>query len=114
MDDLRATIDGALREVDDEVLDDIDVAAEHLIAEWLQHGDAVCTGDLEGMPYSPEYVYRHTGEWRGWNGFFRTDPDADPKTYAQHRRRDLVEDVAYARLMVRMNGIGGARKEWWL
>ena len=104
--DFRPAMDDALREIDEEVLDEIDVAVEHLIAEWLQYGDSACVGELEGVPYSPEYVYRDSGEWTGWNDLFRTDADTDPETHALHRRHDLVEDIAYGRLMVRRNGVG--------
>ena len=102
--DFRVAMDTALPEIDDQTLDEIDVAVEALIEEWLRFGDLPCTTPgLEGVPFSPEYQYRQTGEWRGWNDLFRTAPDSE--NYRLHRRHDLVEDIAYGRLMTRMNGV---------
>ena len=61
-----------------------------LIAEihdrWRRHGGAY---GHDGIPYCPEYVYRVSGEWRGWNDFLGSEAEAN-------LIRDELEDRAFS------------------
>lgn len=43
-----------------------------IIQTWLKEGHDGMDGEL---PAHPEFVYRLSGEWKGWNEFFGITPD---------------------------------------
>lgn len=68
-----------------------------VIHAWMTEGDM--DHPEHGIPLHPEYVYRLTGDWKGWNHLFNTTPD-DQETYEEHRRLDVLEDRAWGVLVV--------------
>ena len=69
-----------------------------LIHDWMTEGD-MDHPEHEGLPLHPEYVYRLTEDWDGWNHLFGTAPD-DHETYETHRRLDMLEDRAFGLLSI--------------
>ena len=64
-----------------------------VVREWVQHGHDPHPRWADGrMPKHPEFVYRLSGEWKGWD-YFLLGPDAEPNP--KHRARDELEDEAW-------------------
>mgnify|MGYP003335542737 CR=1 FL=1 len=44
-----------------------------LVNEWLKEGEdehpILLSRGIHGVPLHPEFVYRKTGAWKGWNDF---------------------------------------------
>jgi len=80
-------------EVDlEELIADDSEALEPIVDAWFRDGDR-SVPDHPGLPQHPEYVYRLSGDWQGWNGFLGVDPGAPE--YAHHERIDAIEDRAF-------------------
>ena len=47
---------------------------------------------LDGMPLHPEFVYRRTGEWKGWSDFLGCEPSDE------NAAQDAIENKAWALL----------------
>ena len=63
-----------------------------IIQEWCQFGmDDHPT--YENMPKHPEFVYRVSKEWQGWNIFLNVS-EQDP-SYLINKKRDQLESVAF-------------------
>ena len=73
-------------------LDELDEQVERVIQDWLEEGTAI---GRESMPIHPEFVYRMSGDWTGWNQFCGVKPD--DVAFEENRLTDVVEDVAFGR-----------------
>ena len=62
-----------------------------IIKEWEDNETKIVS---EGVPLNPEYIYRKSGEWKGWNDFLGT-AKSDP-AYNINIEQDDVEDIAFA------------------
>jgi len=66
-------------------------AVETLLASWLNTGTEF-NPDLNLFKH-PEFVFRKSGEWQGWNSFLNVDEGAD--SYGEHEQQDLIDDLAW-------------------
>lgn len=69
---------------------------EEILSEWRNHGEETLKQAV-GMPRHPEYIYRLTGDWQGWNHMFGVLPE-DVVNYRQNLEQDRLEDEAFRRL----------------
>ena len=86
-------------QVIDLIEDDSDQPIINMMSMWLQEG-GVPASVRSDMPSHPEYVYRLSGDWKGWNHFLDLNHD-DPEYkeyYEAHLRMDRLEDRTF-RLM---------------
>ena len=60
-----------------------------IIQTWLKEGHDGKPGEL---PAHPEFVYRLTDEWKGWNDFFGIPPHQREK---ENLFQDIFEDCAF-------------------
>jgi len=85
------------REQDDSISD--------ILHEWALHGK----DSLEShIPTHPEYVYRFSGEWKGWSNFLGCEDSTENHT------RDALENMAFAEWFKnRLNDAGMYREDNW-
>ena len=78
-------------------------AIEKTICEWMTEGDMVCSEvgvrdpELGALPVHLGYVYRLTGDWKGWNHVSHVKP---VEVHEENRRVDALEDRAFQLLNV--------------
>ncbi|MCY4488320.1 MAG: hypothetical protein OXF11_14570 [Deltaproteobacteria bacterium] len=65
-------------------------AVREIIRTWLNEGYDDVNGQL---PLHPEFVYRLSGDWTGWNQFRRLPPD-HPQ-WKENLSRDIIEQSAF-------------------
>lgn len=63
-----------------------------LVTTWIIEGEKTTLFDAK-MPLHPEFVYRLSGEWVGWNAFLGVQT-GDPH-YDENAERDRVETTAW-------------------
>jgi len=62
----------------------------NIVLNWHRNG----TKHLKnGFPAHPEFIYRLSGEWQGWNDFLGT-PKGTPE-YRENATLDAIESEAY-------------------
>lgn len=67
-----------------------------IIGEWISHGQQWQNNPESKMyrlPRHPEFVYRLTGKWVGWNNFLGVKPGAE--TYFLNEQQDRLEENAW-------------------
>jgi hypothetical protein len=67
---------------------EIEMKAKETLDVWMKQGEEPLMW-VDGQPYPmhPEFVYRKSGDWKGWDDFTSPDPD--------HIIQDHIEDVAW-------------------
>ncbi|ELA8176643.1 hypothetical protein RGL50_004169 [Vibrio alginolyticus] len=70
-------------------MDDQDV--QQILANWLNFGSNVDT--TTSLPRHPEFIYRKSGNWKGWNHFLQLTPSSP--LYAHNARIDQIETEAW-------------------
>lgn len=68
---------------------------QKIISIWKKEGMEIVEGTT-GMPVHPEFVYRKTGEWIGWNNFKQINKQNS--IYLKNFERDLMESYAYKKM----------------
>jgi hypothetical protein len=58
----------------------------NIVSTWLKDGGKV-VNDTD-LPLHPEFIYRKSGEWKGWNDYLNADSKANS-------RQDAFEELAY-------------------
>ena len=58
-----------------------------VMLEWREVGHTPHP-EIPGIPLHPEFVYRESGEWKGWSNFLGT-------ASKENDEQDEVEDVAW-------------------
>ncbi len=61
-----------------------------IIQTWLKEGRDGKPGEV---PAHPEFEYRLTGEWKGWNHFYGVSPDQPD--WKENRFYEIFEDSAF-------------------
>ena len=56
---------------------------------WLYAG----TKTKKGLPVHPEYLYRRSGTWQGWNDFLGVDKK--DTNWKKNIQRDKIENFAW-------------------
>ena len=56
-------------------------------------GDAATSEIERRLPKHPEFVYRQSGEWTGWNNFLNVD-ESDP-AFNENIAQDRIESLAF-------------------
>lgn len=72
---------------------------ETLLASWLNTGHEVSS--VSNLPKHPEFIYRKSGEWKGWNSFLKQSKGS--ASYDKHNQLDLLEDQAWQLYMNRFH-----------
>ena len=84
--------------------------ATQIAFDWLTHGKDVhpdpSLGE-HGMPAHPEFHYRLSGQWEGWNDFLGVEANA-PQA-AMHQRLDAIEDSLFDLIGMVLNLSGTGR-----
>ena len=78
--------------IPDLIDDNTDQAIGNIIESWFAKGTQAHSTHPH-LPLHPEFIYRLSGEWRGWNDFLGID--TDDQEFDTHRRIDEVEDRAF-------------------
>lgn len=66
-----------------------------ILHRWLVEGEEDhTTEDGQLIPKCPEFVYRLSGEWKGWSDFLGVDFSSE--AYKDNEYRDQLEDQAFA------------------
>jgi hypothetical protein len=69
---------------------------DEVISEWKAHGEDTFDADGIIMPAHPEYVFRLTGEWTGWNDVCGVQ-EGDEQ-YEYNLAVDAIENAAWERI----------------
>ena len=69
--------------------------AKSIIKTWLKEGYDGADGKL---PAHPEFMFRLSGEWKGWNVFLDVTPDGPE--WKENRYCDIFEEAAFRILEV--------------
>lgn len=73
-----------------ELVDVSDQAVSEIVKKWQVFGRDI-NGD---MPKHPEFIFRISGEWKGWNDLVGiTDSNSDQ--YKENEIQDQIEDKAW-------------------
>ena len=78
---------------------DLESQISEVMRIWQDEGNSPHTDPdmrAQNLPLHPEYLYRLSGEWTGWNAFLGVMPDDD--SYAENAYLDSIEDLAFARM----------------
>ena len=71
-----------------------EISINKILKIWREHGQDI--NDL-GWPAHPEFVFRLRGEWKGWAYLLSDQPT--PEDIAKNTEQDLVETIAFDRLV---------------
>ncbi len=66
-----------------------------IIAEWRENGYE-SVDDADDIPRHPEFVFRLSAQWHGWNDFL--DINESDERYEGYIVRDLIENCAYKQM----------------
>lgn len=78
-------------------------AIARTIHEWMTEGDMVLSEfgerdpELGRLPKHPPYIYRLTGDWKGWN---HVSTVKSVEVHEENRRVDALEDRAFQLLNI--------------
>ncbi len=68
---------------------------QRIIKLWTIDGYNVIDG-TGAIPVHPEFIYRLSGEWVGWNNFFEIEQTDEE--YIINFERDLLENIAFQKM----------------
>ena len=74
------------------IYEHIQIEAERILNVWLERGKDRQPDD-NTKPLHPEYIFRVSGTWQGWNNF--NDTPVDSVHFETFMFRDKVEDMAW-------------------
>ena len=82
-----------------------DDSISDILREWALYGN---DSQESHIPIHPEYVYRFSGEWKGWSKFLGCEDSTENHT------RDALENMAFAEWFKnRLNDAGMYREDNW-
>tara|TARA_B100001540_G_C15262207_1_gene397551 strand:+ start:154 stop:396 length:243 start_codon:yes stop_codon:yes gene_type:complete len=58
---------------------------------WLSDGNTMCRNI--NIPQHPEFIYRKSGDWKGWNDFLGVSPSS--VEWNQNKEQDELEDSVW-------------------
>ena len=61
-----------------------------IIQQWLEEGH---DANEKGLPAHPEFIYRLSGDWKGWNHLLAVSPEQ--QEWEEHISRDRSEGCAF-------------------
>lgn len=66
-----------------------------IISQWREKGYESVNG-ADDIPCHPEFVFRLSSQWRGWNDFLNIDESDE--WYEGYIVRDLIENCAFKQM----------------